>query len=139
MALILGTDDHNLAVSLDNLAFVAHRFNRRSYFHKKTPFLAKISRLGRAIFSAISGGSASLPAIVRCPRDYIIAGIPFAEAINRKLGRAAQKRGFACYVIYFRILCVSCFNTLPKPITPQSCKQEQERKHSPDGSVHRST
>ena len=41
MALVLGTDDHNLAVSLDNLAFIAHRFNRRSYFHKK--FLSSIS------------------------------------------------------------------------------------------------
>ena len=33
MALVLGTDNHNLAVSFNYLAFVAHRLYRRSDFH----------------------------------------------------------------------------------------------------------
>ena len=37
MALVLGTDNHNLAVSFDDLALVAHRLNRGSYFHNCTP------------------------------------------------------------------------------------------------------
>ena len=32
-------DDHYLALALDNLALVAHRFYRRSYFHCNLPFL----------------------------------------------------------------------------------------------------
>ena len=30
---VLGADNHNLAVAFDDLAFVAHRLNRRSDFH----------------------------------------------------------------------------------------------------------
>ena len=33
MAFVLGTDNHNLAVSLNYLAFIAHRLYRRSNFH----------------------------------------------------------------------------------------------------------
>lgn len=33
MALVLGTDNHNLAVSFNYLAFIAHRLYRRSDFH----------------------------------------------------------------------------------------------------------
>ena len=35
MALVLGTDDHHFAVSLDDLALIAHRFYGRSDFHEK--------------------------------------------------------------------------------------------------------
>ena len=37
MALVLGADDHNLAVPFDDFAFVAHGFDRRSDFHKIPP------------------------------------------------------------------------------------------------------
>ena len=37
MALIFGADDHNFAVSLDDLALVAHRFYGRSDFHDMLP------------------------------------------------------------------------------------------------------
>ena len=30
---VLGANNHNLAVALDDLAFIAHRLNRRSDFH----------------------------------------------------------------------------------------------------------
>ena len=33
MAFVLGTNDHNFAFSFNDLAFIAHRFDRRSYFH----------------------------------------------------------------------------------------------------------
>ena len=33
MALILGADDHDLSVSLDDLALIAHGLDRRTYFH----------------------------------------------------------------------------------------------------------
>ena len=33
MALVLGANYHNFAFSFDYLAFVAHRFYRRSYLH----------------------------------------------------------------------------------------------------------
>ena len=38
MALVLGTDNHNLAVPFDYLALIAHRLYRRSNFHNKSPF-----------------------------------------------------------------------------------------------------
>ena len=34
---ILAANDHNFAVTADNFAFVAHRFDRRSYFHDVSP------------------------------------------------------------------------------------------------------
>ena len=37
VALVLGTDDHDLAVAFDNFALVAHRFDRRSDFHFLIP------------------------------------------------------------------------------------------------------
>ena len=37
IALVLVTDNHNLAVSFDDRALVAHRLNRGSYFHNCTP------------------------------------------------------------------------------------------------------
>lgn len=33
MALVLGANNHNLAFSFDDSAFIAHRLYRRSYFH----------------------------------------------------------------------------------------------------------
>ena len=48
MALVLGADDHNFAVSLDYLALIAHRLYRRSYFHNKSPFGSQFFRAGRA-------------------------------------------------------------------------------------------
>ena len=33
MALILGADDHDLSVSLDDLALIAHGLDGRTYFH----------------------------------------------------------------------------------------------------------
>lgn len=37
MALVLGADDHDLAVSLNDFALVAHRLDRRSDFHFMIP------------------------------------------------------------------------------------------------------
>lgn len=37
VALVLGTDNHNFAVSFNYLAFVAHGLYGRSYFHDKSP------------------------------------------------------------------------------------------------------
>ena len=48
MALVLGTDNHNLAVPFDYLALIAHRLYRRSNFHNKSPFGSRNSRAGRA-------------------------------------------------------------------------------------------
>ena len=42
MALALGADYHNSAVSLDNFALVAHRFYRRSDFHCIFSLLIKL-------------------------------------------------------------------------------------------------
>ena len=39
MAPVLGTDDHNFAVSLNNFALIAHRLYRRSDFHNFLSFL----------------------------------------------------------------------------------------------------
>ena len=44
VALVLGADDHHLAVSLDYLALIAHRLYRRSNFHNKSPLNSRNSR-----------------------------------------------------------------------------------------------
>lgn len=44
VALTLGADNHNSAVSLDNFALIAHRFYRRSNFHCIFSLLIKILR-----------------------------------------------------------------------------------------------
>ena len=63
VALVLGTDDHDFAVSLDDFALVAHRFDRRSYFHFFIP--PKNSSALCAIF-LVSGRAPGLRRISFC-------------------------------------------------------------------------
>ena len=53
MALVLGTDNHNLAVPFDYLALIAHRLYRRSNFHINLLSLTKNLFAAQKSFSVI--------------------------------------------------------------------------------------
>ena len=53
---ILGADNHNSAVSFDNLAFVAHRFNTGSDFHDNLQIMCLFVSVNNSTFCKIVRG-----------------------------------------------------------------------------------
>lgn len=89
VALVLGTDNHYLAVSFNYLALVAHRFYRRSYFHiyfssRKKLFTA------RELYFANLKGAAFPPAIILGAVIAALRKLNPHRAKNRKLSCATQ-------------------------------------------------
>ena len=72
MALVFGTNYHHFAVSLDDLALIAHGFYGRTYFHFDLPLE----------FNAVSGGNNLVGSLLRRPARYPKGplAVPFRES-----------------------------------------------------------
>ena len=119
MALVLGTDNHNLAVPFDYLALIAHRLYRRSNFHNISPFVSQFFRAGRARKNSWFEGPAPLCAILSA-LIYLIAQIHPAEAqvcanwvflrkdtLLETFIPFAHEKSFCCAKIFFRDIFLS--------------------------------
>lgn len=98
MALVLGTDNHNLAVSLDYLAFIAHRLYRRSNFHDN--FLSSIS-----FFLGRKNKFADLRALPSphdrfSPRLSEIVRLHLLRCKYAQIGAACQKAWFLAATLF---------------------------------------
>lgn len=89
VALVLGTDNHYLAVSFNYLALVAHRFYRRSYFHIYFSSRKKLFTARKFSFAKMKG-AAFPPAIIRGADIAASRTLNPHKAKNRKLGCATQ-------------------------------------------------
>ena len=109
MALVLGTDDHNLAVSLYYLAFIAHRLYRRSNFHFLYLRIILIFNLASALTSP---RNASFGKVIRAHFELYVIALYNSDIVEAKLTRNVRRDYVTVCELNFEIRVGQAFDNL---------------------------
>ena len=93
MALVFGADDHNFAVALDDFAFVAHGFDRRSDFHFDFLRIDDCPFGGAKRSALATPGDPALGEIVRAHFQLDGVAGDDADVIHAQLARNVRRDG----------------------------------------------